>query len=302
MRADRELRFSVVIPTMNRTAMLRETLQSLHECEPPPAEVIVVDADSGASARDVVAEFQDDRAPAVRYLNTEPSLTAQRNRGIDEAGGDVIVFLDDDVDLPASLFAQLAHAYADPALVGATGHIVERQPRRLGGPTSPIRALLHRGREGTFTRFGYPRYIRHVDRDHDVEYMLGCFMSARREPAAEVRFDELLTGYALAEDEDFSYRLSRRGRIRYLPGIVVHHKKLGFASKDSREFGRLVIANRAYLFRKNFPQTRIARAQFAMLVGVLVAHRIVNLEWRGALGLIEGALRLRRGGSWARSA
>ena len=46
--------------------------------------------------------------------------------------------------------------------------------------------------------------------------MPGCFMSARRE-AASVRFDEKLGAYALAEDEDFSYRLSRRGRLVYLP-------------------------------------------------------------------------------------
>jgi GT2 family glycosyltransferase len=262
--------------------------------------VIVVDADPDASARGVVAEFQDDRLPAVRYLHTAPSLTAQRNRGIDESSGDVIVFLDDDVELEPTLFAQLAAAYADAGTVGATGKIIEEPPRRLGGPRSAVRAAIRGGPEGTFTSFGYPRYIREVDRERDVEFMLGCFMSARREVAARVRFDERLTGYALAEDEDFSYRLSRHGRIRYLPGVVVHHKKLGFASKDSREFGRLVIANRAYLFRKNFRQTRLARAQFGLLIGVLLAHRVVNREWRGAIGLLEGTLALRRHGSCPR--
>ena len=82
--------------------------------------------------------------------------------------------------------------------------------------------------------------------------MKGCFMSARREAATTVRFDEQLTGYALAEDEDFSYRLSRLGRIRYAPEIVVQHRKLGFGAQDPRRLGRLVVVNRAYLFRKNF--------------------------------------------------
>jgi GT2 family glycosyltransferase len=293
-----DLRFSVVISTINRPAFLRETLRSLEACAPAPDEVIVVDADPNESARALVDQFQNERLPAVSYVHTKPGLTAQRNRGIDESSGDVVVFLDDDVELEPSLFAHLHDAYADPTLVGATGRIIESEPKRLGGMRSPIRALLHPGREGTFTSFGYPRYLRHTDRERDVEFMLGCFMSARRDLAAALRFDEHMDGYALAEDEDFSYRLSRQGRIRYLPDVVVHHRKLGFSSKDSRELGRLVVANRAYLFRKNFPQTRRARAKFAILVAVLVGHRLINGELRGAQGLLEGALRLRRSGAW----
>lgn len=283
------VRFSVVIPTMRRTDLLRQTLASLAMCNPTPHEIIVVDADEAASARDVVAEFQDGVTPTLRYLHTRPSLTAQRNLGIDASTGDVTVFLDDDIELEPRIFGRLADAYSSDDVVGATGRIVESLPNRIGGPTSIIRAVFHGGREGTFTRYGYPRRIRHVERGQDVEYMIGCFMSARREVAAQVRFDENLGGYALAEDEDFSYRLSRIGRIRYLPDVVVHHKMLGFTSKDSREFGRLVVANRSYLFRKNFPQTPLARVQFALFLGVLVAHRVVNREWRGALGLLEGA-------------
>jgi GT2 family glycosyltransferase len=104
-----------------------------------------------------------------------------------------------------------------------------------------------------------------------------------------VRFDERLTGYALAEDEDFSYRLSKLGRVRYAPEIVVEHRKLGFGSQDPRRFGRLVVINRAYLFRKNFPQTLGARAQFVVLVGALLVHRLLNRDGRGAQGILEGA-------------
>ena len=98
-------------------------------------------------------------------------------------------------------------------------------------------------------------------------------MSARIDAARAVRFDEHMTGYALAEDEDFSYRLSRLGRIRYVADIVVEHRKLGFGSADDRRFGCLVVVNRAYLFRKNFEQTPLARAQFGLLVAMLVGHR-----------------------------
>jgi hypothetical protein len=169
---------------------------------------------------------------------------------------------------------------------------------RSGGPRSFLRRLVvggSRKHAGRFTRYGYPRYVVVTDGVRDVEFMPGCFMSARRSAAAEVRFDEHLGAYALAEDEDFSYRLSRLGRVVYLPDVVVVHEKLGFRSFDSRDLGRLVVKNRAYLFRKNFPQTRRARFQFGLLLATLVGHRLINREWRGALGVLEGTLNLVRG-------
>jgi GT2 family glycosyltransferase len=282
---------------MRRELILAATLASLERCNPAPDEVIVVDSDDEGSSQQVVTDFDHSASPAVHYLQTAPSLTRQRNIGMDEASGDVIVFLDDDVSIEPDLLARLEDVYRDSGVVGATGWVVEPNPKRRGGPTSPLRRLLPGGgREGTFTRYGYPRYVRSLERPHDVEFMPGCFMSARREAAAEVRFDEHLGGYALAEDEDFSFRLSHLGRIRYVPEIVVHHRKLGFGSQDSRRFGRLVVVNRAYLFRKNFRRTPLARVQFGLLVALLVGHRLVNREWSGARGLLEGAAQAWRSG------
>jgi glycosyltransferase involved in cell wall biosynthesis len=289
------MRFSVVIPTMRREQILDATLESLRRCDPAPDEVIVIDADSEQSSRPVVTAFDQQVAPAVRYHNTEPSLTRQRNLGIDDATGEVVVFLDDDVNIDPDLFGRLAEVYLDPGIVGATGHVVEPDDPRMLGPRSRFRGLLPGGgKDGTFTRYGYPRYLRDPHQDRDVEFMRGCFMSARLNAARDVRFDEHMGGYALAEDEDFSYRLSRLGRIRYAADIVVEHRKLGFGSADDRRFGCLVVVNRAYLFRKNFEQTPLARAQFGLLVTMLVGHRVVNREWRGAQGLLEGAVQVLR--------
>jgi glycosyltransferase involved in cell wall biosynthesis len=279
------MRFSVVIPTLARPAPLQETLQSVFACDPAPDEVIVVDADPQGSAS-AVAEPYGDR---VQILPSARGLTIQRNRALDEARGDIVVFLDDDVQVDPELFAVLAETYHDDSIVGATGRIIEPDSGRLGGSGSFARRLVLRAEEGKFTRAGYPRRLTRPDEEADVEFMQGCFMSARLELAARVRFDEALADYGLAEDEDFAYRLSRHGRIRYLPRLRIAHKNLGFASQDQRKFGRLVVRNRSYLFRKNFPQTWGARAEFALLVLVLLAHRLVNREWRGAVGIVEGA-------------
>jgi GT2 family glycosyltransferase len=290
------VRFSVVIPTFGRPELLEETLKTLYTCDPPPEEILVVDGHPELQAEPVTARFSTRSAPPeLRYLTHEPSPTAQRNVGIDAATGDVVVFADDDTSFEPNVFAVLGEAYKDPSVVGVTGKTIQPPSPRLGNQQSLVRRLLFAGGlEGTFTRFGYPRYLQDLDRPRDVEIMGGAFMSARREDATIIRFDERLRGYALAEDEDFSYRLSRRGRLRYLPDAVVFHRQTGLASQNQRSFGRMVVVNRTYLFRKNFRRTPLARLQFALLVLLQITHRLVNREWAGAFGLVEGAVQVWR--------
>jgi len=275
---------SVVIPTFGRPAALQETLESIARTNPLPAQLLIVDGDPTSSGSRVV----DDLAILgidVQVLRAEPGVSHQRNVGVEAAQGEVIVFLDDDVLLESGFFGTVEDALADDSLVAATGKIVEPQTRQLLLPESAVRRLIPGGgREGQFTRYGYPRYLRDPDTPKDVEFMGGCLMCVRREAAAAVGFDEQL---ALAEDEDFAYRLSRLGRIRYDPRLTIYHRKLGFLSRDRRRFERKLLFSRLYIFRKNFPQTRLARAQFAALVGGLVVHRLLNREFEGARGLLD---------------
>ena len=283
---------SVVIATKGRPDVLADTFDSLVACEPPPGELVVVDGDESGSAEPVLRAYaeRDERVNA-RHLRSRPGLPLQRNVGVEETSGDAVVFLDDDVEVDPRLFGVLAGAYAEPGVVGATGQVIEPEGRRFGNKRSLVRRLLVRGgKEGTMTRFGYPRRLQDTDRARDVEFMQGCLMSARRTALERVRFDEKLAGYALAEDEDFSYRLSRLGRIRYLPDAVLVHKNTGFRSTGTREFNRMVAINRTYLFRKNFRRTALARIEFAALMLLLAGHRAVNREWMGVRGLAEGSL------------
>lgn len=286
------MKLSAAIATKGRPDVLRETLESLARCRPQPHELIVVDGDEAGSAEPVVQEMAaaDGIAP-LHYLSSAPGLTRQRNRALERAEGDVVVFVDDDVEADPRLFERLERAYRDPAVVGVTGKVIESSGRRFGNKRSLVRRLMAgRAPEGTMSSFGYPRRLQDVDSERDIEFMQGCLMSARREHAVRLGFDEELPGYGLAEDEDFSYRLSRVGRIRYLPDAVVVHKNQGFRSSQLREFNKTVVVNRTYLFRKNFPdRTLLDRLKFAGLILVLAAHRVVNREWSGVRGLAEGA-------------
>jgi GT2 family glycosyltransferase len=281
--------FSLIIVTKGRPEALRAALRSVACALPANGEVIVVDGDPDRSAADPLAELRLAYPDvAARYLGSEPGMTLQRNKGIDAARGDVVVFIDDDCTVEPDLFEVLARVYRDASVIGATGLILEPDNPRLASSGRLRRLVLGGGRQGTMNRFGFRRPLVDLDTGHDMEFMYGPLMSARRQYAAAVRFDETLGHYALGEDDDFSYRLSRCGRLRYEPTAVVHHHELGRRGMNVRKINRMHVVNKTYLFQKNFRATPRARTAFAVLLVMLFVHRVLNREWAGLLGLVEG--------------
>lgn len=295
------VRLSVIIPTKDRPQLLRDTLTSMATCEPAPDEVVVVDAGERAPAGDVVAEVAA-TAPHIefRHLTGTRGACRQRNRGMQEARGEIFVFCDDDVRFGRESFGHLLKAFDEPDVVGATGKLIEPSPRRISAKHSRLRVLLAGGRpQGAFLACGYPNRLWTVDERHEIEVMTGCWMAARADVARRVGFDEALeapSGYASLDDEDFAYGLSREGRLLYLPEAVVEHLNVGFSSANQRDFNRYLVRNRAYTFRKSFRTTPFAWAQWWLVMGLHLAHRAVNRDWSGLRGLLDGLREVARPG------
>ena len=114
---------SVVICTRNRPDSVRTTLRSILSCRYPTErlEVIVVDNASEADAAVGIAAAELDGDVAVRVVREpEPGLSNARNRGLDEASGEIVVFADDDVEVDRDWLATLVGPFARGAKVGAT--------------------------------------------------------------------------------------------------------------------------------------------------------------------------------------
>ncbi len=95
------MRFSVVVPTYNRSGELRKTLQSLGAlATAAPWEVIVIDNNSTDDTKQAVIEAQRDFPVELRYLfEGEQGRSAAMNTGIRAAKGIIIATTDDDVQV-----------------------------------------------------------------------------------------------------------------------------------------------------------------------------------------------------------
>lgn len=115
---------SVIIPTHNRWHLLRRTLAGAIAQEGVDHEVVVVDDGSSDGTSERLAELGEPRLRVFRHERGK-GVAHARNRGIEEARGEWVAFLDDD-DLwaPDKLRAQLGAARAVGAPFAYAGAIV----------------------------------------------------------------------------------------------------------------------------------------------------------------------------------
>ncbi|MFE2183124.1 glycosyltransferase [Streptomyces asiaticus] len=134
-RADQP-RIAVVIPTYNRSALLRSTLAALARQRIPVSEFEVVVSDDGSSddTSDVVADFADELR--LKYHFQEDlgfRASAARNAGARRTSAPILVFLDAGV-LPGPDFLS-AHLSAQLSGSAVVGYIFGYQPN---GPVTTL--------------------------------------------------------------------------------------------------------------------------------------------------------------------
>jgi len=131
------MKISVIIPLFNKAAYIERALASVAAQTFTDYEVIVIDDGSTDGGAAVAANSRDPRVRVLSQPNTGPG--AARNRGLAEASGEFIAFLDaDDEWLPDFLLRALAVLESGASLVGngyyeyPNGNSTEQFWRRRG--------------------------------------------------------------------------------------------------------------------------------------------------------------------------
>lgn len=187
------MKFTVVVPTCNRPAMLRECLVRL----PHHAEIIVTEDGREPGTRDLIArEF-----PYVLWTQGPGrGPAANRNHGARQATGDWIAFIDDDCEPAPGWMRGLENAARQEAVV------IEGKTECPGRRDSPFQEQVENLTGGTLISCNFA--IR-----RDVFFDLGGFDEDFRE--------------AYYEDTELAWRIRNRGlSVVFAPdAMVVHHPR-----------------------------------------------------------------------------
>ena len=115
---------SVIIPAFNAEAYIYDAIETAFEQTLPPVEVICVDDGSTDGTYAVLEDARGVFGPALRVIRqTNGGPSAARNRGLAEATGDYVQFLDADDLLDAEKLlhqVSLAEASGGPDLIAAS--------------------------------------------------------------------------------------------------------------------------------------------------------------------------------------
>lgn len=220
------LTVSVVIPAYNCQKYLAKAIRSA--IHPAVIEIIVIDDGSTDKTAEVVSDVKQSlcekaiaraedstsahHAGVVRYVaQSNQGVSSARNRGIDEATGDLVAFLDaDDWFLPQKLSRQIACFEADAALdivqsgwqrVDEKGNLLETVSPWLSAPELTLENFLQ------------------------FKPVLPSALLIRRSCLIDTKFDIDL---AAAEDVDLMSRLLLKGyKAGWVKEALVNYRQHG---------------------------------------------------------------------------
>lgn len=257
---------SVVIATHNRRALLAEAIATVFGQTGSAWELIVVDDASTDDTAAFLATLQDFR---VRTFHEETNVerSRARNRGLSEARGEFIMFLDDDDLLRPNALEYLAAGLREHANAVAA--------------TAPCRILIE---DGDSVKVYWPSrlYVRTIWRELLFGFWANSGQSLFRTSVVRSLggFDPSL---AQCEDRKLWLQVTRRGPVCLLPSVALEYRV---------HAGQKKAANLDDIRR------RVWRAFIEELPNT---ERRQALRTRESAELIERAQRCRVEGGWGRA-
>jgi GT2 family glycosyltransferase len=236
--------FSVVIPTYNRLDLLMKVITALkNQTNAPEFEIVVVDDGSEQPTQDAISQISG--IHSLFQKNAGPA--AARNKGVDAAKGDYIVFIGDDTVPDADFLFQHAtvHKQANNnGLLACLGYT--QWPKQY--TVTPF--MDHINNYGA--QFGYK-----LIKDGDLvpfNFFYTSNISLNRQLLIDHPFDVSFPSAAW-EDIELSYRLCEAGlKISYnAKAITSHYHPMDIESFSRRQF---VVGRSALYFYKKHPHLR----------------------------------------------
>ena len=268
--------FAILIPTRNRPKELSILLRSIQKSTRLPKQVVVVA--SGQNVAHILDEFS--KSLEITYLHTEVTgQIAQKRLGVELVSREVewCLFLDDDLILGESaidLALSVARSYKKRDIIGI-GLSLPPSSRSLNAPKLNKKLLkllkLSSSQPGIVLGSGHATSYLQETSVTETQWLNGASMW-KLEHAKNYGIGLPSTPYAACEDLIFSYPLSKRGTLIYVP-----ESKLRFQESQLSDFDSLEVLRAAsywrYYFISNHKELSFVWFSFSQIVRSLYAIR-----------------------------
>lgn len=220
---------TIIIPTRNRVDLLRECLEGLRRTHyPDDLDILVID--NGSDDLETLDYLAGLEAGFARVLRDDSpfNFAALNNRAAKIAQGDLLCFLNNDIEVRDPNWLKVMAAQAVRQEVGAVGAQLLYPDGRIqhagvvlgiGGAAAHAHRTVHPDAEGYFHRHALPQFVSAVT--------AACMVVSREKFEAVGGFDENRFPVSF-NDVDLCLRLAEQGwRSLYEPrASLVHHESV----------------------------------------------------------------------------
>ena len=285
---------SVIIVNYNVKYFLEQCLYSVVKAaQPVETEIIVVDNLS----TDGSVDYLKPKFPQVTFLlnATNSGFSKACNRGLDEASGEYILFLNPDTLVAEDSFTQCIEffkRYPDCGALGVkmidgSGSFLKESKRAFPSPQTSLFKLAGLSylfpKSKLFSRY----HLGHLNKEenHEVDVLAGAFLMTRKDVLENVgSFDEAFFMYG--EDVDLSYRIQKGGyKNYYFAGTTIIHFKGESTKRGSLNYVKMFYQAMITFVRKHYGGARAgffqASIQLAIWARALIAAFLKLIKWIG---------------------
>lgn len=237
--------------------------------------------------------------------DNDRGLTKQRNFGIERVNDniDVVCFLDDDIVLKDTYFEQLLNTYKlYPDALGVGGYISSEVVWNETVKQTSKHKFFYDGYERNepwrfrvrklfglqpdtnpciLPNFSHGRSVAFLPpsgKIYKVEQFMGGVSSFKKEVFKTLEFSTYFEGYGLYEDADFTFRLSKLGKLYVNTAAQLYHFHDTSGRPNKYKYGKMVARNGWYVWRVRHPEVNFkTRLKWNVTFILLTKLRFLNV-------------------------
>lgn len=271
------MRFSVVIPTYNRSEKLQECLRALFDQDysKKEYEIIVVDDGSNDNTQQIMQRLQKKSPVPLRFFSQpNQGQAVARNKAIQEAAGEITLLIGDDIIATPQLLKEhdCIHKNHPEENAGVIGFITWHPKLNV----TPLMKFMECG-GAIFGRFGGHQFAFDLLKGKetaDYNFFYTSNISLKSSLLKKFKFDPWFSGYGW-EDIELGYRLTKEaGLVLYYEpnAIAFHDHYMTFEDFVSRMRN---IGRSSRIINKKYPQLNKIPSNRKQMIFRILSHPLV---------------------------
>lgn len=249
------MKVSIIIPTYGRPKVALACLKSIEKVKneiPKPYEVIIVNNNKEKLRKETSKVIKSVKLPITEIKSQPLGSVKARNKGINKAKGDVLIFFDDDTLIQNGYFKELLKHYKKEKVGGVGGSELKKKQ-------SSLHKLFFKFRKTgdvTWTGEIISNFSQSIKKTLLVKHLHGSNFSIRKKVVKMIGLmDEKMKGHYRDETE-YTYRVFEKGYdLIFEPRARVVHTESGIGGSVSpskkKEWAYWYHRNTSYFFFKH---------------------------------------------------